>query len=163
MQRPIHGGAWFYWASIFCFAGEYGLIQTGNADEAAFIHRFIRTCSASGHEGRKREPGWTTKRKPQMSLTVQLLPIKDWKDYQFAHFRCQLAAPLHGVLAMHNQAERIHFVAVHHNIQFHQINSTELFEMIVQRGIAARGGFEQLRSEERRVGKECRSRWSPYH
>ena len=23
--------------------------------------------------------------------------------------------------------------------------------------------FEQIRSEERRVGKECRSRWSPYH
>ena len=23
--------------------------------------------------------------------------------------------------------------------------------------------FLQLRSEERRVGKECRSRWSPYH
>ena len=23
--------------------------------------------------------------------------------------------------------------------------------------------YEQLRSEERRVGKECRSRWSPYH
>ena len=23
--------------------------------------------------------------------------------------------------------------------------------------------FEVLRSEERRVGKECRSRWSPYH
>ena len=22
---------------------------------------------------------------------------------------------------------------------------------------------ERLRSEERRVGKECRSRWSPYH
>ena len=25
------------------------------------------------------------------------------------------------------------------------------------------GGSGQLRSEERRVGKECRSRWSPYH
>ena len=25
------------------------------------------------------------------------------------------------------------------------------------------GGKSQLRSEERRVGKECRSRWSPYH
>ena len=25
------------------------------------------------------------------------------------------------------------------------------------------GVFECLRSEERRVGKECRSRWSPYH
>ena len=23
--------------------------------------------------------------------------------------------------------------------------------------------YEELRSEERRVGKECRSRWSPYH
>ena len=23
--------------------------------------------------------------------------------------------------------------------------------------------FQYLRSEERRVGKECRSRWSPYH
>src|SRR5258706_13845536 len=25
------------------------------------------------------------------------------------------------------------------------------------------GAFETLRSEERRVGKECRSRWSPEH
>ena len=24
-------------------------------------------------------------------------------------------------------------------------------------------GLQLLRSEERRVGKECRSRWSPYH
>ena len=23
--------------------------------------------------------------------------------------------------------------------------------------------FKEVRSEERRVGKECRSRWSPYH
>ena len=23
--------------------------------------------------------------------------------------------------------------------------------------------FDPVRSEERRVGKECRSRWSPYH
>src|SRR5258707_11844814 len=26
-----------------------------------------------------------------------------------------------------------------------------------------RGGLSDSRSEERRVGKECRSRWSPYH
>ena len=25
------------------------------------------------------------------------------------------------------------------------------------------GFMKRLRSEERRVGKECRSRWSPYH
>src|SRR2546427_10580969 len=34
-------------------------------------------------------------------------------------------------------------------------------------GITEIGGAEQellrVRSEERRVGKECRSRWSPYH
>src|SRR2546426_12542193 len=28
---------------------------------------------------------------------------------------------------------------------------------------AAADGLEATRSEERRVGKECRSRWSPYH
>src|SRR5256885_9189789 len=27
----------------------------------------------------------------------------------------------------------------------------------------ADGAFQNGRSEERRVGKECRSRWSPYH
>src|SRR2546427_12787942 len=35
-----------------------------------------------------------------------------------------------------------------------------------QRGRAAQRGLQaarHLRSEERRVGKECRSRWSPYH
>ena len=27
----------------------------------------------------------------------------------------------------------------------------------------SRGSPDDIRSEERRVGKECRSRWSPYH
>ena len=30
-------------------------------------------------------------------------------------------------------------------------------------GIDTVGVLTQYRSEERRVGKECRSRWSPYH
>src|SRR6266705_6951332 len=33
-------------------------------------------------------------------------------------------------------------------------------------GLVAAGvliGWHRVRSEERRVGKECRSRWSPYH
>ena len=29
--------------------------------------------------------------------------------------------------------------------------------------LAAQGYALEARSEERRVGKECRSRWSPYH
>ena len=56
----------------------------------------------------------------------------------------------------------------------------EIAEMGVQIGIVIGGGNifrglsgaskgfdrvkgDQMRSEERRVGKECRSRWSPYH
>ena len=30
-------------------------------------------------------------------------------------------------------------------------------------GLDATGIWDSMRSEERRVGKECRSRWSPYH
>jgi len=30
-------------------------------------------------------------------------------------------------------------------------------------GVSFAFGLTVLRSEERRVGKECRSRWSPYH
>ena len=36
--------------------------------------------------------------------------------------------------------------------------------VIVSRALPdVRDGFKPVRSEERRVGKECRSRWSPYH
>ena len=38
--------------------------------------------------------------------------------------------------------------------------------LTVHRGTAGGGGVTSIgddRSEERRVGKECRSRWSPYH
>ena len=30
-------------------------------------------------------------------------------------------------------------------------------------GLASNDSWLMVRSEERRVGKECRSRWSPYH
>ena len=36
------------------------------------------------------------------------------------------------------------------------------FGMALTGGLSA-NGKPALRSEERRVGKECRSRWSPYH
>ena len=35
-------------------------------------------------------------------------------------------------------------------------------QIALNSSVAGRG-FLVLRSEERRVGKECRSRWSPYH
>src|SRR2546425_10714852 len=33
----------------------------------------------------------------------------------------------------------------------------------ILRFIGSQHGLHPVRSEERRVGKECRSRWSPYH
>ena len=40
-------------------------------------------------------------------------------------------------------------------------------KLIVMTGVSGSGksslAFDTIRSEERRVGKECRSRWSPYH
>ena len=37
------------------------------------------------------------------------------------------------------------------------------FESYAQNTVSFEKFEQELRSEERRVGKECRSRWSPYH
>ena len=38
-----------------------------------------------------------------------------------------------------------------------------LIETIAENAVKNRVPIIRRRSEERRVGKECRSRWSPYH
>ena len=52
-------------------------------------------------------------------------------------------------------------------VPFFSISGSDFVEMFVGVGASrVRDLFEQgkkKRSEERRVGKECRSRWSPYH
>ena len=40
------------------------------------------------------------------------------------------------------------------------VGETERYNILIDGGL---GKTYQKRSEERRVGKECRSRWSPYH
>ena len=37
------------------------------------------------------------------------------------------------------------------------------YDMVHAGTSADDGNYTRSRSEERRVGKECRSRWSPYH
>ena len=48
-----------------------------------------------------------------------------------------------------------------------RISASNGFEIFDASGLIVSPGFidlhAHLRSEERRVGKECRSRWSPYH
>ena len=49
-------------------------------------------------------------------------------------------------------------------MKLHKESSDKCKELMIKRDIL--GTFEEqskFRSEERRVGKECRSRWSPYH
>ena len=45
------------------------------------------------------------------------------------------------------------------------MNNYELEAKLYQEGKKYIAGTDEVgrRSEERRVGKECRSRWSPYH
>ena len=46
---------------------------------------------------------------------------------------------------------------------FNQIEDGSTFEENSYAKALAAAQCESSRSEERRVGKECRSRWSPYH
>ena len=55
-------------------------------------------------------------------------------------------------------------------MQYHEIGKTGMKVSSLSFGASSLGGVfhdikekEGIRSEERRVGKECRSRWSPYH
>ena len=52
------------------------------------------------------------------------------------------------------------------NQAFAQYGSVNSAKVMMDRDTGRSKGFgfvEMGRSEERRVGKECRSRWSPYH
>ena len=50
---------------------------------------------------------------------------------------------------------------INKTVQNLQSNKAALF--VMPPILAAISVFLSTRSEERRVGKECRSRWSPYH
>ena len=54
------------------------------------------------------------------------------------------------------------------NYFIHGVGCSILGQAVIKEALAASWGVEAMaitaiRSEERRVGKECRSRWSPYH
>ena len=48
-------------------------------------------------------------------------------------------------------------------LSLHLVFSTTSSMIALLSGAKLRVGYKNPRSEERRVGKECRSRWSPYH
>ena len=54
---------------------------------------------------------------------------------------------------MAKRDQDVHFLASKEEVE-------RIHEKMDELGIRSMGAY---RSEERRVGKECRSRWSPYH
>ena len=48
-------------------------------------------------------------------------------------------------------------------LQTHLTEFTKTSPLFTEASNALKERFKSIRSEERRVGKECRSRWSPYH
>ena len=73
------------------------------------------------------------------------------------HIAMQLSPLGHQVMAVDTNEERINNVLPF--VTNAQIGDSTNAEFLRSLGI---GNFD-VRSEERRVGKECRSRWSPYH
>ena len=70
--------------------------------------------------------------------------MSDFMIWLYAHYiKPQLDAAPQGDYSFH-------FDLMHNELGFHALESYEK-------------SLEFTRSEERRVGKECRSRWSPYH
>src|SRR2546422_6846801 len=64
---------------------------------------------------------------------------------------------LRAVAATYGQLEDLGLAAVSRNLQV-ALGAVDLPEQVRAARTSA-----AIRSEERRVGKECRSRWSPYH
>ena len=57
-----------------------------------------------------------------------------------------------------------HFLKLQNNYLFSDIaKKVNSFKVTHPKKKIIRMGIGDVRSEERRVGKECRSRWSPYH
>ena len=59
-----------------------------------------------------------------------------------------------------SKAERQHFEELITHFPFTVTGTRGFREAIITQGGVS---VKEIRSEERRVGKECRSRWSPYH
>ena len=88
-----------------------------------------------------------------MELSPELQPVLYTLESQDISNRAELKALEHGIKASEYkiQAERRWWVP--------KVQALGIAPSSARRQGAARAE----RSEERRVGKECRSRWSPYH
>ena len=87
---------------------------------------------------------------------ILLLPRKEVFVHQIAGYDTSVVNDVAKTnAALPNPSQKIDTYAV--------INLTDMSIMFHDKERTIAGNDTYLRSEERRVGKECRSRWSPYH
>src|ERR1043166_7952455 len=105
---------------------------------------------------------------------MQIIPAIDIKDgrcvrlfqgemdQETVYFENPLDAARHGA---GEGASFIHIVDLNGVVAGRPIHTQEIAAICRETRLTVElgGGLRSLRSEERRVGKECRSRWSPYH
>src|SRR5256885_15208152 len=119
-------------------------------------------------EGRREKPGLPPRLADQLARDLTLALAAVW-------LACVLALAWYVSHIVHrnfdqemiDSAHRMLEVAVHQlEQQDHSVEGLPLPHVALEPGNGAESLVYQLqdrRSEERRVGKECRSRWSPYH
>ena len=119
-------------------------------------HRML-SSKASAEPGR-----WRTSRTPYLKAIMDCLsPISPVDRVVFMK-AAQLGATEMGSnwigYVIHHAPRPM--MAVWPTVEMAKRNSKQRIDPLIEESSAL---AEQLRSEERRVGKECRSRWSPYH
>ena len=99
---------------------------------------------------------WSLVAKKQLKEAFQILKLKNGNNEVGEVLYVQLQNILHRIsmnpfIGQTTEIENIRYIIPHPGYTLFYRHSLKKIEVVV------------LRSEERRVGKECRSRWSPYH
>ena len=92
----------------------------------------------------------------EMIYYIEKLDVNEEKNRLDNHLKYFISTMESG----HGQGKKLGFIAQEMGREINTLgsksNHAEMQKIVVQMK-------DELRSEERRVGKECRSRWSPYH
>src|SRR3712207_867092 len=146
---------------IFGFPSEQLADWEADIDEALKLNiQHISAYSLSYEEGtplhRMRKSGIITDIDEELSLQMYELLVKKLSENGFEHYEISNFAKTATAL----DGTAISFRSKHNSSYWHSVPYLGI-------GAAAHSYDGETRkwnrSEERRVGKECRSRWSPYH
>src|SRR5256885_12568559 len=117
--------------------------------------------------GWKTRPAWAKARLEKFGAQLGRTPGRQQAGRHVKHGLAarlpRLLQPVHGARIGHEHAGREFRIAVQLQAVFDGVVQPLRAAAAADDESAMRHGRMVTRSEERRVGKECRSRWSPYH